>query len=155
MSTTHPQFLIKRRTGSTPEEFSNRWFSHGHLVLPWQLSNGVQYYAQIHRPVWASSEAAASNPGVDLSDWDGAAEMVFREHTDLATATAGARYFEDVIVKDELEFLHSKSTSHAKAVGGGSISGDRVEFIKDGKPLVEFEKWQELYEQLEGTSDQK
>lgn len=75
--------------------------------------------------------------------------MVFGEKTGVATATSGARYFADVVTKDELEFLHSKSTEHAKEVGSGSITGDLVEFVKDGKPLVEFEKWQELYSEVE------
>ncbi|KAK4494280.1 hypothetical protein PRZ48_014578 [Zasmidium cellare] len=150
MSTNPPQFLIKRRTGSTPQEFSKRWLNHGPLVLPWLLANGVVYYAQIHRPVWSSSEAGTSNPGVDLTEWDGAAEMVFGEGSDITTATSGARYFQDVVVKDELEFLYTKSTSHAKPVVGG-ISGDRVEFVKGGKPLVEFESWQKRYEEVEDS----
>jgi hypothetical protein len=42
------QALLKRRIGSSPEEFRNHYINHhAPIAIPWCLANGVTYYAQV------------------------------------------------------------------------------------------------------------
>lgn len=59
------------------------------------------------------------------------------------------RYYEEVILPDERRFLLDEATKHMEVVDAGSVVGDRVEFIVDRKPVVEFEEWQRLWEKME------
>ena len=48
--------LLKRREGSTPEEFRKHYTTHhASIVLPWCLANRVSYYAQVTPGLWHSS----------------------------------------------------------------------------------------------------
>jgi len=43
------QALLKRRAGSSPEEFREHYIGrHGPIAIPWCLANGVSYYAQVY-----------------------------------------------------------------------------------------------------------
>lgn len=91
------QALLKRREGSTKDEFKRYYIEHhARLVLPYFLDCGVEYYAQvaatllvfthvvrsliqvqIHNLHWISPAAQAKNLDVDLTAWDAAAECTF------------------------------------------------------------------------------
>jgi hypothetical protein len=59
------------------------------------------------------------------------------------------KYYETVILPDELRFLISEAKEHLQVVDAGSVVGDRVEFIVDGKPIVDFEEWKQRWEECE------
>lgn len=43
------QALLKRRIGISLEEFREHYIGrHGPIAIPWCLSNGVSYYAQVY-----------------------------------------------------------------------------------------------------------
>ena len=81
--------------------------------------------------------------------WDAAAEMIFPPGCSGESAREsglGKEYSREVIVPDEKRFLVSEATEHMKVVGLGSVEGERIEFIVDGRPTVEHAEWQKLWE---------
>jgi hypothetical protein len=84
--------------------------------------------------------------------WDAVAESLFPPGSDGLQARrsgAGRKYSEEVIVPDEKRFLLSEAVEHMKVVGNGTIEGERIEFIVDGKATVEYGKWQAVWEEYE------
>lgn len=130
-TTTVPQALLKRNPTMSTEEFSTHWFkNHAAIVLPYFLANGVDYYAQIHNPTLTSPITAPKD--LDISEWDGAAELRFRDVRPEQTA-AGKKYFEEVILMDERRFLVGEALGHVRMVGAGVVTGERRVIIEDGK----------------------
>ncbi|KAI7265047.1 hypothetical protein KC345_g8604 [Hortaea werneckii] len=124
------QVLLKRRPDTTVAEFRAYYQNHhANLVLPWCKANGVTYYAQIHGPLkWTTS---ASNPTINLADWDAAAEMVFLPGFEFEEM-AEREYYEEMILPDERKFLLDEARRHMVVLAAGSVEGSRVEVIKDG-----------------------
>ncbi|KAK5115416.1 hypothetical protein LTR85_009876 [Meristemomyces frigidus] len=149
MSTTTPQALLKRRAGSTFEEFSTYYLNHhARVALPWCLAIGVTYYAQIHGPLkWSSSAAATKYPDIDLADWDAVGVMDFPADSQFPSGP-GQAYYEQVIVPDERVFLFSEALQHLRMLEPGSVQGARVEeIIMDGEAVVDgWDEWQVLFE---------
>ncbi|KAK5171216.1 uncharacterized protein LTR77_004360 [Saxophila tyrrhenica] len=138
------QALLKRRAGTDVESFQENYKRHGHLVLPWCMANCVSYYAQVHNPRWFSSEVAQKHPDVNLQEYDAAAEMVFEGEPGFA-----GRYYENVVLADERRILFSEAREHLRLVDPGSVVGDRIEFIVDGRPTVAFGEWKRHWEDCE------
>lgn len=83
-----------------------------------------------------------------IEEHDAAAEMVFM---DAASPQLSGPYYENVILTDERRFLYSEATKHMVVVDAGSVVGDRVVFIADGRPTVAFEEWADLWEETKGA----
>ena len=45
--------------------------------------------------------------------------------------------------------MFSAAIEHLIVVDPGSVTGDRVDFIVDGKPIFGFDEWQELWDRWE------
>lgn len=103
---------------------------------------------------WTSPEmerkyAAA---GININDYDAAAEMAFPPIVtidDVYRAKVGKEYHVRVIIPDEKRFLVSEALEHIKFVEPGAVMGERTEFIIDGRPLVECEEWQQRWEEVQ------
>jgi hypothetical protein len=133
-----PQALIKRNPSMTKEQFSTHWFeNHASIVIPYFLSVGVEYYAQIHNPVLLpDASTSPENQDLDISDWDGAAELKFadvkpeRPHAEVEAST---KYWKEVIVEDEKRFLVSPALDHVRRIAANTVDGERRVIIEDGK----------------------
>jgi hypothetical protein len=132
-----PQALLKRHPSMTKEQFSAHWYnSHAPKVIPYFLSAGVDYYAQIHNPVLIPGASPAED--LDISDWDGAAELKFAEVTPEGPE-GGKKYFQEVILVDERRFLISEALDHVKRVDPGTVKGDRKVIIEGGNVVCELD----------------
>ncbi|KAJ5131092.1 uncharacterized protein N7515_007131 [Penicillium bovifimosum] len=137
---TTPQNLLKRRPGTTREEFSKYWETkHALIVLPWALKYGITYYAQIHD---MSLQSPIDDMSLNLQEWDGASEMISTaSEEDKAAWRANdpcyLGYYQHVIVPDEERFLIDKAASHVKTIKPGTVTGRKVVIIEDGKALVD------------------
>ncbi|TKA56347.1 hypothetical protein B0A55_13030 [Friedmanniomyces simplex] len=140
------QNLLKRRAGSTIEEFRKHYIErHGKLAIPWFLANGVTYYAQTHRPLHWATDAARQKyeSAIYLSDWDAVGEVAFAPgYGSFSNAQA---YYQEVILPDERRFLLDEAFKHMKVVDAESVAGEVVEFIVDGKAVVEYEEWRGVF----------
>ncbi|KAE9969809.1 hypothetical protein BLS_005214 [Venturia inaequalis] len=139
MATTNtnaiPQALLRRKPFTTKEQFSTYWFEkHAAIVLPYFLANGVDYYAQIHDPILTTKISAED---LNVSEWDGAAELKFKDPKPEGPEGAN-RYFQDIVLADERKFLVSEALEHYKMVDGGTVTGDRKVIIEDGKVVYEL-----------------
>jgi hypothetical protein len=55
------QALLKRRAGSSLQEFRNHYINrHAPIAIPWCLANGVTYYAQVR--LSKQSHTTATSP---------------------------------------------------------------------------------------------
>jgi hypothetical protein len=132
-----PQALIKRHPSMTKEQFSTHWYEkHAPKVIPYFLASGVEYYAQIHNPVLAQGASAAED--LDISEWDGAAELNFAE-VKPESSEAGKKYFREVILVDERRFLVSEALKHVRRVDAGTVVGERKVIIDGGKVVCELD----------------
>ncbi|KAK5718187.1 hypothetical protein LTR17_015760 [Elasticomyces elasticus] len=141
-----PQNLLKRHAGSSMEDFRKHYIErHGKIAIPWFLANGVTYYAQIHGPLrWASEAARQKYAGsIKLEEWDASAEV------DLASVDQGQDFYSKVILPDERKLFLTEARDHLQVVDAGSVVGDRVEFIVDGKALVEYGEWKKVWDEYE------
>lgn len=88
--------------------------------------------------------------GVNLEDWDAVAEVVFSPFlsVDDQRPRVGQDYYAQVMIPDERIFLLTEALNHLRTVEPGVVTGERVEFIVDGKACVEFEEWQMLWEDI-------
>ena len=59
------------------------------------------------------------------------------------------KYYETIILVDERRFLLSEARAHLQVVDAGSVVGDRVEFLVDGKAVVDFKTWTQRWEDCE------
>ncbi|KAK3654669.1 hypothetical protein LTR56_003942 [Elasticomyces elasticus] len=141
-----PQNLLKRHAGSSIEDFRKHYIErHSKAAIPWFLANGVTYYAQIHGPLsWASEAASQKYAGsIKLDEWDASSEV------DLANVDEGQDFYSKVILPDERKLFLTEARNHMEIVDAGSVVGDRVEFIVDGKALVEYEEWKKVWNEHE------
>ncbi|OQN97978.1 hypothetical protein B0A48_16283 [Cryoendolithus antarcticus] len=146
------QGLLKRRAGMSHEAFRQYYVEHhGPVALPWCFAMGVKYYAQIHKPLrWANDAVREKySQTINLEQWDAVAEMLFPVDFDfgkwLTAGSVGKQYFHDVILPDERRFLLSNAMEHLQGVEAGSVVGDRVVLIENGKAAVEYGEWQRLF----------
>lgn len=108
---------------------------------------------QIHQPLsWSSADVAAKHPDIHLGDWDAAAEVALEEGYDFETMTNASTYFSEIILPDERRVFVDEARKHMKAVPAGAVKGSWVEFIVDGKAVVDFEKAREAWEGHEGKA---
>lgn len=131
------QALLKRNPSMTPDEFTTAWLRHGALVLPYFLSYGFQYYAQIHWPLTppVSNTALTSE---ELANWDGAAESIQAKPPIVLSAEEEAwrsAYYHDVILPDERRFLVSPALDHLKIAEG--VEGRKTVVIEGGKGMID------------------
>jgi len=130
------QALLKRHPSMTQEEFSAAWLRHGAIVLPYFLSYGCQYYAQIHWPLSAPSTPSLS--AEEMAGWDGAAESIHANPRLVLSEEEKAwreAYYEDVILPDERRFLVSAATEHMKIVEG--VTGRKTAVVEGGVGKIE------------------
>lgn len=57
-----------------------------------------------------------------------------------------------VILPDEKRFLLDEALKIFQSVEPGAVTGDRVELIVDGKAVVDFGEWQEVFDEYEAES---
>ncbi|KAK4574063.1 hypothetical protein LTR86_001824 [Recurvomyces mirabilis] len=159
MSTTTPakelgQGLLKRHEGMSIDDFRKHYTErHALIAIPWFLANGVSYYAQLHRPLsWTSETAASKNAEKipNLADWDAGVELKFLPGHSLETMTKGQTYYQEVIIPDEKKLFLTVALEHMESVDAGSVDGERVEFIVDGKAVVAWVEWRSVWEKYEG-----
>lgn len=98
---------------------------------------------QVHNPGWASEDLCSQNADIDLSKWDGAAETIFDETIPEDIDGIREEYHPKVILADERRFLKDEALKHGKPVEPGTVIGERIEFIVDGRPVVSDSSWQE------------
>ena len=55
-------------------------------------------------------------------------------------------YYQKVILPDEKSFLLSPATEHMLVVPPGTVEGEKIEFIVDGKVVIPDELWREWKE---------
>jgi EthD domain len=78
MTTNGQMGLLKGPPSLTREQFSDYWLNkHAATGIPWALANGCVYYVQIHNPRLTAATAASPPADLDMTEWDGAAELVF------------------------------------------------------------------------------
>jgi len=130
--------LLKRYPSLTREQFSDYWLNmHAVTVIPWALANGCMYYAQTHN-LRLSSAAAASQPAdLDITEWDGAAELVLKPSPGFEESAKSKDYFRRVVAPDEKKFLIGEAQKHVKFVDGSIVEGDRVVLVENGKIAVD------------------
>jgi len=100
-------------------------------------------------------EARYKHLGIDLEEWDAAAEMVFPAVVtieDYYRSKVGKKYHLEVILPDEKRFLQDEALKHLRGVEPGAVCGDRVELIVDGKAMVSVGKWQGVFDDVERRS---
>ncbi|KUJ17194.1 uncharacterized protein LY89DRAFT_782376 [Mollisia scopiformis] len=149
------QGLMKRNPDLTPEQFSESWYKdHRPLLVPYFLSCGITYYAQIHAPL------STTSPDIDISEWSGAAEMPSEDVLKIwALSTLVPQwkqdYYDEVIRADEIRLLGMLAHEQILQVGPGTVKGERKILIKDGKAVVEvpegaWEVWRTYEKRGEG-----
>ena len=168
---TGGQSLLKRHSDLSPEVFrSHHTQCHAPLAIPWALANGVTYYAQvrlsqylphlevdqeqIHRPLrWANAEVERKYTalGIELEVWDAVGENVFppgppiTSLQDFFRGKIGMPYYKEIILPDKRSFLIDEALKHLQGVEPGAVEGDRVEFIVDGKAVMDLGKWETVW----------
>ncbi|KAK5196697.1 hypothetical protein LTR99_005489 [Exophiala xenobiotica] len=132
------QALLRRNATYTREQFSAHWLKHAAKVTPWALENGITYYAQIHNPRLAPGVMVPS--ALNVSGWDGAAEMIFERGPDFKSTAKSDDYYQKVILPDERAFLMSEALQHLRWMDPGTVVGDKVVIIEDGKAMIDCEE---------------
>ncbi|KAK3672209.1 hypothetical protein LTR78_007962 [Recurvomyces mirabilis] len=161
MSTTAPtkelgQGLLKRHEGMSIDDFRKHYTErHALIAIPWFLANGVSYYAQhkLHRPLsWTSETAASKNAEKipNLTDWDAGVELKFLPGHSLETMTKGQSYYQEVIIPDERNLFLTVALENMESVDAETVKGERVEFIVDGKAVVDSSEWRSVWAKYEG-----
>lgn len=92
------------------------------------------YSAQVHNPRLAPDVSPPDD--LDISEWDGAAEMVIQLPADWKPTAKSEDYYLKVILPDERRFLLNEAKMQIRRVGGGTVVGDKVVIIDGGKPLI-------------------
>jgi hypothetical protein len=139
------QALLIRNPSMTRQQFSAHWFEkHAAIVIPYFMAHGVEYYAQIHNPITGETK----NPdSFDVSEWDGAAELKFKDVRP-AGSEAGKKYYREVVLVDERRFLVSEALEHVKMVDAGTVAGDLKVIIENGKVVygLDYEENEKVWE---------
>jgi hypothetical protein len=77
---------------------------------------------------------------LNVSDWDGAAEMIFERGPDFKSTAKSDDYYQKVILPDERAFLMSEALQHLRWMDPGTVVGDKVVIIEDGKAMIDCEE---------------
>jgi hypothetical protein len=137
MTTNGRMSLLKRHPSLTREQFSDYWLNnHAATAIPWALASGCVYYAQIHNPRLTAAATASPPADLDITEWDGAAELVFQPPPDFQESVKAKDFFRRVVVPDEKKFLIDEARKHAKFVGAGTVEGQRIVLVENGKIVV-------------------
>jgi len=154
--------LVKKNPALTDEEFSKYWATrHAYVVVPYLTNHGYQYYAQIHSPK-ITPKVADPTLAAEIRTFSGGVELVGAQPGDPTKMKEDEpawmkAYHEEVIVGDEKKFLKSEALGHIKWVESGSIEGDTLVVIEDGKAKVDvpaefWAVWEEYKKKGEGES---
>jgi hypothetical protein len=101
-------FLLRRKAGLSPGEFSDRWrLDHGPIVAGNQTALGVVRYTQTHRLDDPSNEAMARARGGMENPYDGVAELWWESEDSFRAAshTDAGRRAGAALLADEAEFI--------------------------------------------------
>jgi EthD domain len=129
--------LLKRHPSLTREQFSDYWLhTHAVTAIPWALANGCVYYVQIHNPRLTTAAAETAAADLDIAEWDGAAELVLKPPPGFKESAKAKDFFRRVVVPDEKKFLIDEARKHAKFVDAGTVEGERVVLVENGKIAV-------------------
>ena len=107
---------------------------------------------QIHNLKWASSASEQNHPNINLAEWDAVAEVAF-PGDQLGTAL-GQSYYENVILPDERRLFYDEASKHMTVVEPGSVTGERYEYIVEGKAIIDFEQWKGLWNEWVKKTDE-
>lgn len=77
---------------------------------------------------------------LDISEWDGAAEMIFERGPDFKSTAKSDDYYQKVILQDERAFLRSEALQHLQWADCGTVVGDKVVIIQDGEAMIDCEE---------------
>ncbi|KAF7196142.1 hypothetical protein HII31_02543 [Pseudocercospora fuligena] len=78
-----------------------------------------------------------------MAKWGGAAEMIFDETSPEDIDGIREEYYSKVILADERRFLQDEALKHGNPLEPGTVIGERIELIVDGRPIVSDSSWQE------------
>lgn len=125
--------LIKRNPTLTRIQFNHYWLhTHAAIGIPWALAAGCVAYVEIHnlRPT------AATPSDLDITQYDGAAELVLNPPPGFMESKKAQDFFQKVIVPDEKMCMADEARKHARFVDKAVVEGDRHVIIEDGKVVV-------------------
>jgi hypothetical protein len=156
--------LLKRHPSLTREQFSDYWLNtHAVIAIPWALANGCVYYVQTHNPRLTTAAAVSQPEDLNIAEWDGAAELVFEPPPGFKESAKAKDFFRRMVVPDEKKFLIDEARKHVKYVDAGTVEGERLVLVengkivvdKDGRPVVDITEamkvWDEwVVEDIEG-----
>jgi hypothetical protein len=77
---------------------------------------------------------------LNVSEWDGAAEMIFERGPDFKSTAKSDDYYQKVILPDERAFLTSEALQHLRWMDPETMAGDKVVIIEDGKAMIDCEE---------------
>ena len=163
MTTDGQLGLIKRHPSLTRKQFSAYWLKHAATGLPWALANGCVSYVQIHNPRLTASAASSPPTGLNIDDWDGAAELVLEPRPGFEESAQSKTFFREVLVPDEKRFLIDEARKHVRFVEAGVVEGDRVVIVEDGKvvvgkdgqPVVDITEATRVWDEFKKAEDDK
>ena len=152
--------LLKRHPSITREQFSDYWLNkHAPAAIPWALANGCVNYVEIHnlRPT------KTTPADLDISGWDGAAELVFQPPPDFQESAKSKDFFRKVVVTDEKKFLVDEARKHARFVDAGTVEGERVVLVEngklvvgeDGRPVVDITEAMKAWDEWVAVADER
>lgn len=93
--------------------------------------------------------------GINLEDFDAVGEMLFPPVVtidDFYRPKVGKTYHVQVLLPDERRFLLDEALNHLQGVPSGSVTGEIVEFIVDGAPVVDLGNWSNYYHAIKRGS---
>lgn len=130
--------LLKRKPGTTREQFNHYWLqNHGPAGIPWALALGCDSYIQYHNPV-LSKAAKIGNPtpqeDLDIDDYDGAAVLTFNAKPAVKESEERLNeFFVKVIVPDKMQFLAGPAREIARFVDERLVEGAKIVLVENGK----------------------
>jgi len=146
----HVISFVRRKPGTTNEQFSNHWGQvHAPLVTPWLLKYGVTEYTQLHATTFTQAQWAkyGAKAGFQGFDFDGAAEITFPSYERLAAAYSDP-YYVNVIKPESEKFLAKKIDVPM------STMGVPKKIIQDGKVVIEAEKEVKFWKEWEDATQE-
>jgi len=78
----------------------------------------------------------------DISEWSGAAELLFRPAPGFEESAAKAKdFFRRVVVPNEKTFIADKARKHTEFMEEGKVERERIVFVENGKIVVGEDGW--------------
>jgi hypothetical protein len=158
--------LIKRHPSLTRAQFSHYWLhTHAATGLPWALAAGCITYVQIHNPR-LSTTSASPPTDLDITQYDGAAELVLNPPPGFMESAKARDFFKKVVAPDEMKFMVDEARKHARFVEKRLVEGDRFVIVEggkvviggDGRPVVDMAEamrvWDEWVVEEEGEEEE-